>query len=56
MENVAQCDVIKMKKIRGEVGKRTSKKEMNNHSFLWRNMADFRDFVPLHKNKKSKKN
>ena len=28
------CDVIKMKEIRGEVGKKTPKKEMDNPSFL----------------------
>ena len=28
------CDVIKMREIRGEVGKKNSKKEMDNHSFL----------------------
>ena len=28
------CDVIKMREVRGEVGKRTPKKEMNNPSFV----------------------
>ena len=28
------CDVIKMREIRGEVGKKTSKKEMDNPLFL----------------------
>ena len=30
------CDVIKMRKMRGEVGKKTSKKEMENPSYLLR--------------------
>ena len=29
-----QCDVIKKREIRGEVGKKTSKKYMDNPSFL----------------------
>ena len=28
------CDVIKMRKMKGEVGKKPPKKEMVNHSFL----------------------
>ena len=28
------CDVIKIREIRGEVGKKTSKKEIDNPSFL----------------------
>ena len=35
MEKVAQCDVIKMRwEMRGEVVKKPSKKDMDNHSFL----------------------
>ena len=40
MNKVAQCDVIKMKEMRGEVGKKTPK---NNPSFLLRHMADLLD-------------
>ena len=32
-----------MRDIRGEVGKKTPKKEIDNPSFLWRHMADFGD-------------
>ena len=35
------CDVIKMRELRGEVGKKTYKKEMDGHSFLWLQMDDF---------------
>ena len=35
------CDVIKMRDMRGEVEKKTPKKEMDNPSFLRRHMADF---------------
>ena len=31
----------KMREMRGEVGKKTAKKEMDNHSFLWRHMDHF---------------
>ena len=41
MEKVVQCDVIKMREMRGEVGKKPPKKEMDNHSFLWRHLSDF---------------
>ena len=34
MKKVAQCDVIKMREMRGEVGKKPPKKWMHNHSFL----------------------
>ena len=34
MEKFAQCDDIKMRDIRGEVGKKPPKKEMDNHLFL----------------------
>ena len=34
MEKVAKCDVIKMREMRGEVGQKPAKKEMDNHSFL----------------------
>ena len=34
------CDVIKMREMRGEVGKKPLKKEMDNPSFLWRHMGD----------------
>ena len=37
------CDVIKIREIRGEVEKKTSKKDMDNPSFLWRHMAVFWD-------------
>ena len=42
MEKVAQCDVIKMRQMRGEVGKKPHKKEMDDYSFLWRHMSFFR--------------
>ena len=32
-----KCDVIKIREIRGEVGKKTPKKEMENHSLRHRN-------------------
>ena len=47
MEKVAQCDVIKMREMSGEVGKKPPKKEMNNHSFLRRHMADFGTLCPV---------
>ena len=34
MEKVAQSDVIKMREMRGDGGKKTPEKEMDNHSFL----------------------
>ena len=34
MKKAAQCDVIKMREMKGEVGKKISKKEMDNFSFL----------------------
>ena len=34
MEKVAQRDVIKMREMREEVGKKPPKKEMDNHSSL----------------------
>ena len=34
-------DVINMREMRGEVGKKTPKKETENPSFLWRHVADF---------------
>ena len=37
------CNVIQMSKMREEVGKKTPKNEMDNPSFLWRNMAYFLD-------------
>ena len=36
------CDVIKMREMGGEVGKKP-KKEMDNPSFVWRHKADFWD-------------
>ena len=33
-------DVIKMREMKGEVGKKTPKTKMDNPSFLRRNMAD----------------
>ena len=33
MEKVVKCDVIKMREMRGGVGKKPPKKEMDNHSF-----------------------
>ena len=35
------CDVIEMSEMRGEVEKKNPKKDMDNHSILWRHMADF---------------
>ena len=35
------CNVIKMREMRWEVGKKISRKEMDIPSFLWRHMADF---------------
>ena len=35
------CDVIKMREMRGEVGKKIPKKYMDNPSFLCRHMHDF---------------
>ena len=37
------CDVIKMKEMRGELGMKTPKIEIDNPSFLWRYKADFWD-------------
>ena len=36
-------NVIKMGEMRGEVGKKTPKKDVDNPSLLWRHMADFLD-------------
>ena len=33
--------------MRGEVGKKTTKKDMDNPSFLWRHIADFEHFFGL---------
>ena len=39
-----------MREMRGEVGKKPLKKEMDNPSFLWRHMADFlRHFVNVYR-------
>ena len=38
---IQPCDVIQMREMRGEEGKKTPKKEMDNPSFLWRRMSDF---------------
>ena len=35
------CDVMKIREMKGEVGKKPPKKEMNNPSFLWRHMDHF---------------
>ena len=37
------CDVIKMRVIRGEVGKKTPKIKMDNPKFLWRHSATIED-------------
>ncbi len=34
-------DIIKMREMRGKVGKKTPKNEMDNTSFLLRHVADF---------------
>ena len=42
------CDVIKIREMRVEVGKKTLKNGWQNLSFLWRHVTDFlRHFVPL---------
>ena len=42
------CYIIKMREMRGEVGKKPLKKEIDNPLFLWRHMAEFlRHFVQL---------
>ena len=41
IEKNQTCDVIKTREMREEVGKKPHKKEMENHSFLWRHIDDF---------------